>query len=73
MNLSSFAFNGYAIFIYPAFLFTFLCCTYLFFKTKKELKKQEQLFSKELEALQVEKIAIAASDRKIKKIYQLSQ
>tara|TARA_B100001996_G_scaffold55977_1_gene39658 strand:+ start:224 stop:442 length:219 start_codon:yes stop_codon:yes gene_type:complete len=72
MYLSSFAFNGYAIFVCSAFLFTFLCCTYLFIKTKKELKKQEQLFSRELEALQVEKIAIAASDRKIKKIYQLS-
>ena len=72
MYLSLFTSNSYAIFVCSAFLFTFLCCTYLFFKTRKELKKQEQLFSKELEALQAEKIAIAVSEKENKKIYQLS-
>ena len=72
MYLSLFTSSSYVIFVCSAFLFTFLCCTYLFFKTRKELKKQEQLFSKELEALQAEKIAIAVSEKENKKIYQLS-
>ena len=72
MYLSLFTFGNYTFFVWAAFLFTFLCCTYLFFKTKKELKKQEELFSKELKALEIEKVNLATRDRKIKKIYKLS-
>ena len=72
MYLSIFAFDGYAFFVWPAFLFTFLCCTYLFVKIKKELKNQEQLFSRELEALQAIQTEKAAKTASVKKIYQLS-
>ena len=72
MYFSFFGFSGYGFFILFAFIFTFLCCAYLFLKTKGELEKQEKLFSEELKVLQAEKVAIATRDRKVKKIYQLS-
>ena len=43
MNLEIFILNGYGQYVWPAFLFSFLLCTYLYFKTKKELKEQEKI------------------------------
>ena len=30
--------GGYGIFIWPAFIFTYACCLYLYFKTEKDIK-----------------------------------
>tara|TARA_B100000029_G_scaffold446751_1_gene468092 strand:+ start:929 stop:1135 length:207 start_codon:yes stop_codon:yes gene_type:complete len=68
MNLDFFSFNGYGVFVWPAFVFTFLACTVLFIKTRQQLKKYEQMFSKELEETEIK----AIKDKKVKKIYQLS-
>ena len=68
MNLDFFSFNGYGIFVWTAFAFTFLSCTILFIKTKRQLKKYEQLFSKELKETEIK----VTKDKKVKKIYQLS-
>ena len=72
MYLNLFSFGGYAVFVWPAFIITFISCVFLFLKTKKELKKQEQLFSKELKALQTKEATNITKERKAKKIYQLS-
>tara|TARA_B100001123_G_C15292162_1_gene1017846 strand:- start:1238 stop:1453 length:216 start_codon:yes stop_codon:yes gene_type:complete len=41
-----FILGGYGQFVWPAFIFTFLSCFFLFVKTKKELKKHETLYAK---------------------------
>ena len=40
-----FILNGYGLFVWSAFIFTFVSCSTLYLKTKKELKKQEAIFS----------------------------
>tara|TARA_B100000029_G_C17501933_1_gene932983 strand:+ start:438 stop:656 length:219 start_codon:yes stop_codon:yes gene_type:complete len=72
MNLSFLSFGIYTFFVWAAFTFTFLCCAYLFFKTKKELIKQENMFSNELKALELKKVSVVKINRKRKRIYQLS-
>ena len=44
MNPSILLLNGYGIFVWPAFLLTFLICFLLYTKTKKELERQEELY-----------------------------
>ena len=39
--------GGYGQFVWPAFIFTFLVCLALYLETKKELKKQEEIFLSE--------------------------
>tara|TARA_B100001123_G_C14421267_1_gene674788 strand:- start:120 stop:344 length:225 start_codon:yes stop_codon:yes gene_type:complete len=56
MNLEIFILNGYGQYVWPAFLFSFLLCTYLYFKTKKELKEQEKIFLREFNQFQTVKI-----------------
>jgi len=48
MILDSLIFENYNIYVWPAFIFTFMSCIYLFLNTKKELKKIEIMFSKEI-------------------------
>ena len=44
MNIELVTLGGYGQFVWPAFIFTFVCCFLLYIKTKKEFKKQEKLF-----------------------------
>ena len=44
MDLNLIFFNGYGLFVWPAFAITFVSCFVLFINTKKELKKQEKLY-----------------------------
>ena len=44
MNLDLFFLSEYGVFVWPAFIFTFLCCFVLYLKTYKEFKKQENLY-----------------------------
>ena len=44
MNLELIVLGGYGQFVWPAFIFSFVSCLYLYLKTKKELKKQEKIF-----------------------------
>ena len=44
MNLSILLLNGYGLFVWPAFLLTFLSCFWLYTKTKKELEAQQELY-----------------------------
>jgi len=56
MNLDIFLMNGYGIYVWSSFLFTFLVCLFLFLKTKKTLKKLEKDFIKEAQNLSDEQL-----------------
>ena len=44
MNLEFFILGGYGQFVWPAFVFSFVSCAFLFMKVKKELQKQEKIY-----------------------------
>ena len=48
MNSNIFLMNGYGLYVWSAFIFTFLICFILFFKVKKSLNKVENDFKKEV-------------------------
>ena len=56
MNLELLILGGYGQFVWPAFIFTFVSCFFLYVKTKKEFQKQEKIFLKEFKQMQTEKI-----------------
>ena len=68
MNLSLFILGGYGQFVWPAFIFTFVICFYLYLKTKKELQKQEKLFLKEFKQSQTVKIVVNSQKENTKKV-----
>ena len=68
MNLSLFILGGYGQFVWPAFIFTFVICFYLYLKTKKELQKQEKLFLKEFRQSQTAEIVINSQKENTKKV-----
>ena len=68
MNLNLFILGGYGQFVWPAFIFTFVICFYLYLKTKKELQKQEKLFLKEFKQTQTAKIVVNSQKENIKKV-----
>ena len=59
MNIELLTLGGYGHFVWPAFIFTFLCCFLLYLKTKKELNKQEKLFLIEYKKASVTKLEFA--------------
>ena len=67
MSLDFFILNGYGQFVWPAFLFTFLSCFFLFLKTKAEFKKQEKIFLNTFKQPSVIKIKIAEQKEVIAK------
>ena len=58
--------GGYGQFVWPAFIFTFLSCFFLYLKTKKELRRQEKIFLKEFKQLQAMEIQISKSKENTK-------
>tara|TARA_B100001123_G_scaffold361448_1_gene418010 strand:+ start:1405 stop:1632 length:228 start_codon:yes stop_codon:yes gene_type:complete len=68
MDLNLFTLGGYGQFVWPAFIFTFLICFYLFLKTKKELRRQEKLFFNEFKQLQTIKIVVNSQKEKTRKV-----
>ena len=58
MNTELLILGGYGQFVWPAFIFTFVCCFVLYLKTKKELKKQEAIFLIEYKHAPTEKIKV---------------
>ena len=48
--------GGYGQFVWPAFMFTFISCFFLFLRTKKELQRQEKMYINEFKQLQTAKI-----------------
>ena len=47
--------NGYGAFVWSSFVITFVVCTFVYYKTRKTLKKYEKEFAKEIEELSTEK------------------
>ena len=50
--------NGYGVFVWSAFIFTFICFFALYLKTSKELKKQEKAFISEFKQWPTAKIIV---------------
>ena len=59
MNFELLILDGYGQFVWPAFIFTFVCCFALYVKTKKEFQKQEKMFLQKFKQMQTEKIETA--------------
>ena len=68
MNLDLFILGGYGQFVWPAFIFTFVICFYLYLKTKKELRRQEKLFLNEFGQSQAVKIVVDSQKENTKKV-----
>ena len=68
IHMNFFILDGYGQFVWPAFIFTFVSCLYLYLKTKREFQKQEKLFLNEFKQLQTIKIEVAKSKEIKKKI-----
>ena len=56
MNTELLILGGNGQFVWPAFIFTFVCCFALYLKTKKELKKQEAIFLIEFKHAPTERV-----------------
>ena len=46
MDIELLVLNGYGQFVWPAFIFTFISCFFLYLKTKREFHKQEKIYLK---------------------------
>ena len=57
--------NGYGLYVWAAFSIVFISCAVVYFKTKKTLKKYEQEFLTELQALTLEEKNKALENSKI--------
>ena len=57
--------NGYGLFVWSSFLITFLACTFVYYKTRKTLKKYEREFAKEINELSAERKKIVIEKSKI--------
>ena len=68
MNLELLILGGYGQFVWPAFVFTFVSCFWLYIKTKKELKKQEKMFLIEFKQMPITKIEAAKQKELLKKV-----
>ena len=68
MNLELLVLGGYGQFVWPAFIFTFTSCFFLYVKTKKELKKQEEMFLIEFKKVPVTKIEKAKQKKLLEEV-----
>ena len=68
MNLNLLILDGYGLYVWPAYIFTFIICFILYLKTKKELKKQEKLFLNEFKQPQTIKIVVNSQKENTKKV-----
>ena len=72
MNMEILILGGYGQFVWPAFIFAFATCFLLYLKTRKELKKQEKMFSIEFKQTPVTKIEIIEQKELSKKVLSVS-
>ena len=57
--------NGYGLFVWSAFLTTFLACAFVYYKTLKTLKKYEREFAKEINELSTEQKKTVIENSKV--------
>ena len=48
--------GGYGQFVWPAFIFSFVSCFYLYLKTRFELEQQEKIYLMEFKKIEARKI-----------------
>ena len=60
--------GGYGIFVWPAFVFTFVSCVLLYLETKKELQRQERIFLEEYKKLQRSEIKVFEKEKNTKEV-----
>ena len=72
MNLELLVLGGYGQFVWPAFIFTFVCCFLLYIKTKKELKRQEKILSIEFKQMPITKIEVSKQKELLKEVLSSS-
>ncbi len=68
MGLEFIFLNGYGLYVWPAFIFTFVSCFSLYLKTKKELQKQEEMFLSEDKNFEAVKIKIDTQIETVKEV-----
>ena len=73
MNLDIFVMNGYGVYVWSAFAFSFLVCFILFVKTKSTLKKLENEFKKEAMSLSDEKVSALKNKKVAQEILNTQQ
>ena len=65
MILNFITMNGYGLYVWLSFGVVFASCAFVYFKTKKTLKKYEQEFLAELQALTLEEKNKALKSSKV--------
>ena len=68
MNIELFNLNGYGQFVWPAFIFTFVGCFFLYLRTKKEFHKYEKIFLKEFKQFHNARIKISKRKESMKEV-----
>ena len=56
MIINIFFMDGYGLYVWSAFMFSFISCLFLFLKTRKSLKKVEKEYKLEVEKLSKEQV-----------------
>ena len=72
MDLGFLTLDGYGAFVWPAFIFTFGSCYYLYIKVRRELLKQERIFLSKYKQLYTTEILIEKPRKNIKKVFSNS-
>ena len=68
MNIEFLVLGGYGIFVWPAFIFSFLSCFLLYLKTIKEFKRQEKMFLNEFKQIPVRKTEVSKQKKLSKEV-----
>ncbi len=68
MSINIFLMDGYGLYVWSAFIFTFFVCLILFLKTKKSLEKVEKEFKDEVKKLSIEQVEILNTGKISKEI-----